>query len=220
MKISTNRAHPWHGVELGKECPNLLTAYIEIVPADTVKFEIDKESGLLSIDRPQKFSNHCPVLYGFFPKTYCSTAVVAEALKLNPTAQISEGDSDPLDVCVLSERTIAHGDILARVRPIGGLSFLDGGEVDDKIIAVLEGDSTYGDIKTIEEVPSRILDRISHYFLTYKLSPQNVSPNSVNNPCEIIASYGVEQAHAIIKASILDYQNLFSATSKIAANQG
>ena len=71
------QAHPWHGVSIGPEAPRVVTAYIEIVPTDTVKYEIDKSSGHLKVDRPQQFSNVCPTLYGFIPQTYCGERVAA-----------------------------------------------------------------------------------------------------------------------------------------------
>ena len=71
------QAHPWHGVPIGPDAPHVVTAYIEIVPTDTVKYEIDKLTGLLKVDRPQKYSNFCPSLYGFVPQTLCTDSVAA-----------------------------------------------------------------------------------------------------------------------------------------------
>src|SRR5215813_4522493 len=65
------RAHPWHGVTIGKNAPAVVTTFIEVVPSDTVKYELDKATGILKVDRPQKFSNVCPTLYGFIPRTFC-----------------------------------------------------------------------------------------------------------------------------------------------------
>ena len=69
------KAHPWHGVSMGDHAPDLVTAYIEIVPTDTVKYEVDKASGFLKVDRPQRFSNYCPSYYGLIPQTYCGERV-------------------------------------------------------------------------------------------------------------------------------------------------
>ena len=69
------KSHPWHGVDIGKESPQVITSYIEMVPTDTVKYEVDKESGYLKIDRPQKYSNVVPALYGFIPQTYSGQKV-------------------------------------------------------------------------------------------------------------------------------------------------
>ena len=136
------KSHPWHGLEVGEEAPEVLTAFIEMVPTDTVKYELDKVSGYIKIDRPQKYSNVVPALYGFIPQSYCGDLVAEYCMQQSHRTGII-GDSDPLDICVLTERTIAHGDIIARVRPIGGFRMLDGNEADDKIIAVLRHDATY-----------------------------------------------------------------------------
>ena len=99
------KSHPWHGIEIGKNAPNELTCFVEMVTADTVKYEVDKASGYLTIDRPQKFSNIVPALYGFIPQTYCNKHVAklsADALKRPEII----GDSDPLDVCILKEKEI------------------------------------------------------------------------------------------------------------------
>lgn len=81
------------------------------------------------------------------------------------------GDGDPLDICVLTEKTISHGDIVAEVRPIGGFRMLDKNEADDKIIAVLKHDATYSIYNDISELPHVVIDRLKHYFLTYKDLP-------------------------------------------------
>ena len=80
MKPLAFRPHPWHGIEPGPRCPEIVTAYIEIVPTDGVKYEIDKHSGYLKIDRPQRFSTVCPTLYGFVPRTFCGEAVAAHVV--------------------------------------------------------------------------------------------------------------------------------------------
>lgn len=202
--ISTHRAHPWHGVSYGDDAPAVVTCYVEIVPTDTVKFEIDKESGILKVDRPQKYSNHCPTLYGFIPQTYCGDgvgALCAQSLQRKATIQ---GDGDPVDVCVLADVVIAQGDILVRARPIGGLQLLDHSEADDKIIAVLEGDGVYGEIQDIKELPKAVVDRLVHYFLTYKQIPSVSKRQTV----EVAQVYGRRMAHRVIKQSIRDYEEL------------
>jgi inorganic pyrophosphatase len=194
------RAHPWHGVSIGDEAPEIVTCYVEIVPTDTVKFEIDKETGILKVDRPQKYSNYCPALYGFVPQTYCGDGVgelCAKALKRKKI----RGDGDPLDICILADRPILHGDILVRARPVGGLKIIDKNEADDKIIAVLEGDSVYGEIQDIADVPKAVIDRLRHYFLTYKEIPgSRKSP-----PVEVAQIYNRSAAHKVIHQSVLDY---------------
>jgi inorganic pyrophosphatase len=202
MKYQVHKSHPWHGIPIGADAPNTVTAFIEIVPTDTVKYEIDKESGYLKIDRPQKFSNLIPALYGFIPQTYCGETI-AELSRSKSGKKIEKGDGDPLDLCVLCEKTITHGDILCQAIPIGGLRLIDKGEADDKIIAVLKNDPIYGGFKDISDCPAPILERIRHYFLTYK----NI-PGESTAICEIDEVYGMEMAHEVIKASREDYKHL------------
>lgn len=195
--ISKYKSHPWHGIDIGDEAPVLINAFIEILPSDTVKYEIDKKSGFLKIDRPQKFSNVVPAMYGFIPQTYCDVEVAA----LSTNKKILKGDGDPLDICVLSEREIYRSDILLKAIPIGGLRLVDKGEADDKIIAVLHGDDLYGAFTDINLLPEAILNRLKHYFLTYK----NLPGDSMQT-CEIDQVYGREEAHRVIEASRRDYK--------------
>jgi inorganic pyrophosphatase len=92
------KAHPWHGVSIGEQAPDVVTTYIEIVPTDTVKYEVDKDSGFLKVDRPQRFSNFCPVYYGLIPQTYCGEKVAALFGKRAKRKNMV-GDGDPLDIC-------------------------------------------------------------------------------------------------------------------------
>lgn len=197
------KAHPWHGIHPGKDLPEVVTAFIEIVPTDTVKYEIDKESGFLKIDRPQKFSNVVPALYGFIPKTYCGESIAAYAAERSGKA-VDAGDGDPLDICVLCERTVTHGDILLHAIPIGGLRMIDKGEADDKIIAVMKGDDIYEGWTDITQVPEAMINRLRHYFLTYK----NI-PGQVDRIVEITNIYGREEAHEVIRRSLDDYRSSF-----------
>ena len=161
---SKYRPHPWHGVTLGPNPPIWVNAFIEITPFDLVKYEIDKTTGFLKVDRPQRTSSTPPTLYGFIPRTLCANRVA----KL---AGLPKGDMDPLDICVLSERPINRAEVLMEVRVVGGLLMEDGGEADDKIIAVLKDDAIWSDAKTIEDIPQRLVERLRHYFLTYKMKP-------------------------------------------------
>ncbi len=201
--ITKFKAHPWHGIPIGDKAPAIVTAFIEIVPTDTVKYEIDKESGYLKIDRPQKFSNVIPTLYGFIPQTYCDAKIAAYA-SLKSGKHILKGDGDPLDICVLSERTITHGDIILQAIPIGGFRLIDKGEADDKIFAVLKDDEVFGKWKDITDCNEAIIDRLKHYFLTYKNLPGAETPT-----CEITNIYGREEAYEVIKCSREDYKNKF-----------
>lgn len=196
------KSHPWHGIEIGAEAPKTVTTFIEIIPSDTVKYEIDKRTGYLKVDRPQKFSNIVPALYGFLPQTYCKRQVGEFCMKKTGKTGIV-GDDDPLDICVLTEREITHGDILVQAIPIGGLRMIDHDEADDKIIAVLKNDELYGSFQDVSELPQGIVDRLRHYFLTYKHLPGE------GGQVEITHVYGKEEAWEVIEASRRDYQETF-----------
>jgi len=204
VRATAFRAHPWHGVPMGNEAPRVVTTYIEIVPTDTVKYEMDKLTGILRMDRPQQYSNVCPTLYGFIPRTLCAERVGAFCAERTGRSGIV-GDGDPMDVCVLTEKPISHGDILVRSIPIGGLRMIDNKEADDKIVAVLEGDSVYGGYRGIEDCPASLIDRLRHYFLTYKQGPDR-SIHTV----EITHVYDREEAHDVIRCSHEDYVAQFS----------
>ena len=207
------KSHPWHGLEVGDEAPEVVTAFIEMVPTDTVKYELDKVSGYIRIDRPQKYSTVVPALYGFIPQSYCGDTVADYCMNQCGRQNI-KGDGDPLDVCVLTERTIAHGDILATVKPIGGFCMLDGDEADDKIIAVLHNDATYDGYNDISELPAVVVDRLKHYLLTYKDMPQSERGNQPRK-VEIVATYGREEAHEVIRCSLEDYKSHFNSLEEI-----
>lgn len=197
-----NTAHPWHGVSAGSTFPELITAYIEITPFDTVKYELDKASGLLKIDRPQKYSNLCPALYGFVPQTYCGDKIGQLCTEHTGTPDI-KGDGDPLDICILSEKPINCNNILIDCIPVGGLRMIDKNEADDKIIAVMKNDLVYGNITDISEIPDAILQRLLHYFKTYKLEP-----SSESNAVEIAAVYNREMARKVLLCAAEDYKAL------------
>ena len=203
----TFRPHPWHGLEAGRRCPEIVSAYIEIVPTDGVKYEIDKHSGYLRVDRPQRFSVVCPTLYGFIPRTYCGDAVAAYPLAGAPT--VSHGDGDPLDICVLTDRAITRGDIVLEARPVGGLRMVEAGEADDKIIAVLLGDPTFGELRDVHELPRAVVDRLRHYFLTYKAIPGEATTGRIT----VDPVYDAAEARAIVTAAVADYQRHFAARS-------
>ncbi|MEO7192098.1 MAG: inorganic pyrophosphatase [Vicinamibacterales bacterium] len=203
------RSHPWHGVPIGRQSPEIVTCFIEIVPSDLVKYEIDKSTGHLKIDRPQQYSNVCPAPYGLIPQTFCGSRVAALSAARTGRAPLT-GDGDPLDVCVLTQSPITHGDILLRARPIGGLRMIDGEEADDKVLAVLEGDAAYGTWRDVEDCPSAMIERLVHYFETYKLAP-----GATEKPCEVAHVFGRDAAHELIDQSRLDYQEHFGALDSL-----
>jgi inorganic pyrophosphatase len=204
------KSHPWHGLKVHEKSPEIVTSFIEVIPSDTVKYEVDKQSGYLMIDRPQKFSNIVPALYGFIPQTYCKDEVARYCMEKTGRKNIV-GDDDPLDICVLTERVVTHGNIIVNAVPIGGFRMIDGGEADDKIIAVLSNDEVYSKWRDISDVPPTVLNRLRHYFLTYKQLPGE------EPKCEITHVYGVAEAHEVIRHSQKDYEakygNLESALS-------
>jgi len=202
------KPHPWHGISPGEQAPEKVQCFIEVVPSDTLKYEIDKVSGYLKVDRPQKYSNICPALYGFVPQTFCGESVAA--LSSEKTGRSLEGDCDPLDICVLTDRPIQHGNILVECIPIGGLRMVDQNEADDKIIGVLKQDATYGSWTDISQVPESMLDRLRHYFLTYKQAP-----GSTSSGCEITHTYGRAEAHEVIRRSLNDYHVRFGDIEQI-----
>jgi inorganic pyrophosphatase len=197
------QAHPWHGVAPGAEAPRTVNAYIEIVPTDAVKYELDKQSGHLHVDRPQRFSSMCPSLYGLIPQTFCGDEVALLCAERTGACDI-KGDGDPMDICVLTEKTFAQGNFFLQAKPIGGLRMIDGEQADDKIIAVLEADLAYGHIKDIDECPPALVDRLKHYFLSYKQLPGD-APRRV----EIVDVYDRAEALDVITRSMRDYQKQF-----------
>jgi len=190
-RFNHSRPHPWHGLEIGPDAPEIVTAYIEITPYSTVKYEVDKASGFLKVDRPQRMNALPPTLYGFVPRTYCGSEVAR-------LAGTERGDGDPLDICVLSERNIDRADIILRARIVGGLLMVDKGEADDKLVAVLEGDAVWGEVRELSQLPPALVARLRHYFETYKIEPGG-------NPVRIHREYDRERAYDVLRASIADY---------------
>ena len=195
--FSAYRRHPWHGLEPIPEGvdPGIVRAYIEMLPSDTVKYELDKNTGFLMVDRPQRTTATPPALYGFIPRTYCAEEVAARC------AHADLADGDPLDICIFSERLITRADILLNARVVGGIQMIDEGEADDKIIAVLEGDNIWGEVNDIKDLPPIKTERLQHYFSTYKMIPGK------NVEIRVDGVYGRDEALKVIAASQKDYQN-------------
>lgn len=187
------RPHPWHGLEAGPEPPRLVHAYIELTPFDLVKYEVDKSTGYIRVDRPQRSSSQPPTLYGFIPRTFCGRRVGA----LSPAGR---GDGDPLDICVFSERPINRSEIFLNAKVVGGLQMVDAGEADDKVIAVLENDNVWGPAEDVSELPPIMIERLQHYFMTYKLVPDAEAGVSIER------TYGREHALTLVSAALDDYQ--------------
>ena len=196
------QAHPWHGVDPGDPA-GVVQAYIEIAPTDTVKYELDKESGHLHVDRPQRYSSQPPTLYGFIPQTYCGKRVGERCSERTGVAGV-KGDGDPMDVCILTEKTMAHANFFLRARPIGGLRMVDRDEADDKIVAVLESDIAYGELRDIADAPPGVVERLRHYFLTYKQMPGEPA-----RTVRIAEVYDRVEAVEMLRRSLLDYRESF-----------
>lgn len=191
------RPHPWHGLEVGPDAPGTVHAFIEICPFDLVKYEVDKVTGYMKVDRPHRTSSQHPTLYGFIPRTYCGDRVrdLMEGAK--------RGDGDPLDICVISERPIARTEIILTATVVGGLPMLDSLEADDKIVAVLDNDPFWSEVEDIASLPDALISRMHHYFSTYKLDPEK--PHNVS----IGPAYGRDHACRVVEAAMKDYQTEF-----------
>jgi inorganic pyrophosphatase len=191
------RPHPWHGLEVGPQPPHIVHAYIEITPFDLVKYEIDKTTGYIRVDRPQRTSSQPPTLYGFIPRTYCGSRVHA----LSPKAE--RGDADPLDICVISERPLNRSEVILNARVIGGIQAIDGGEADDKIIAVLNNDEFWKDVEDISQVPDILVERLRHYFAFYKMMPGQETQMIIE------CVYDRDHALQVVQAAIDDYEEAY-----------
>lgn len=201
MEFNHWRPHPWHGLEAGPQPPELVSAYLEITQFDSMKYEIDKVTGYLRVDRPQTGSSLPPCAYGFIPRTYADKRVA----KLSTKGR--KGDGDPLDICLISEMPINRAEIIVTARVLGGFCMIDEGEVDDKIIAVLENDKIWGHARDIKDLPTGLVDRLQHYFSTYKLE----SP--ADSPVELQKPYGARHAYKVVKAAMEDYHEAFPRES-------
>lgn len=191
------RPHPWHGLEPGPDAPRIVQAYIEITPFDLVKYEIDKATGYLRVDRPQRYSSQTPSLYGFIPQTFCGRRVS----ELSPKSK--RGDGDPMDICILSERPINRAEVILKAKVVGGIQMIDGEEADDKIIAVLANDNILAKTEDVKDLPEAMVARLEHYFATYKTMYDEKPVVSIES------IYGNEHARRVIHASLEDYDEEF-----------
>ena len=141
--------HPWHGVSIGENAPKVVTAIIEVPRGSNIKYELDKSSGLLKVDRILYSAVHYPANYGFIPQSYCD-------------------DNDPLDILVLGQEPVLPLSIL-RAKPIGVMKMFDQGEMDDKIIAVHMDDPEYSHYTSIDELPPHCLKTLHRFFEDYKV---------------------------------------------------
>ena len=198
------RPHPWHGLDVGPNPPEIVNAFVEITPFDSVKYEIDKNTGYLTVDRPQLSSSLPPTNYGFIPRTYCSDRVA------NLSKKAKLGDADPLDICVFSERPINRAEVILTARVVGAIKTIDGGKADDKIVAVLKNDPFWDTAKDIDDLPEALVQRLKHYFATYKKLPDK------KNKVFIERLADAKEAYRIIEAAMEDYKQNFLSKGNIA----
>ena len=171
----------WHDIDPKQITPTDFSAVIEIPKRSSCKYELDKSTGLLRLDRVLYTSTHYPANYGFIPRTYAD-------------------DGDPLDVLVLCPEPI-HPLTLVRAYPIGVMRMIDGGAIDDKIIAIPFSDANYNGIRSIEELPKHTFDEMMHFFRVYK--------QLENKQTDIKELYDREQAEQIVASAIENYVNVF-----------
>lgn len=173
--------NPWHSVSPGSEVPNVVNAIIEIPKGCRAKYELDKESGLLKLDRVLYSSVYYPANYGFIPQSYCD-------------------DHDPLDILVLSQIECVPMCII-EAKIIGVMQMIDGGEADDKIIAVAANDMSVNHINDISELPPHFIDEMRHFFEEYKkLEKKTVVVEEFQDKVK---------AKEIILKSFEDYRKIF-----------
>ena len=170
----------WHDIAPEAITPDRFTAVIEIPKGSSCKYELDKKTGLLRLDRVLYTATHYPANYGFIPRTYAD-------------------DGDPLDVLVLCSEQIFPM-TLVEVYPIGAMRMIDGGKLDDKIIAIPLSDPTYRDIRSIDELPRHIFDEIMHFFTVYK--------QLEHKQTAVKELYDSKDATAIVRQAIADYESL------------
>ena len=173
----------WHDISPEEITPESFSAVIEIPKGSSCKYELDKKTGMLRLDRVLYTATHYPANYGFIPRTYAD-------------------DGDPLDVLVLCSEQIFPM-TLVKVYPIGVMRMIDGGKLDDKIIAVPFSDPTYRGIKSIDELPAHIFDEIMHFFTVYK--------QLENKQTAVKELFDYKDAVEIVRQAIADYEKLMAA---------
>ena len=171
----------WHDIDAEQIKPENFSALIEIPKGSNCKYELDKETGILRLDRILHTSTHYPQNYGFIPRTFAD-------------------DGDPLDVLVICSVPI-HPMTLIQAYPVGNVRMIDGGKLDDKIIAIPFSDPNYNMIKSIDDLPIHLFDEIMHFFTVYK--------QLENKTTDVQSLYSRERALEIIEDAIQNYKKLF-----------
>lgn len=180
--MSIDLQNPWHKVEVGEEAPDVVNGIIEIPKLSRAKYELDKESGMLILDRVLYSAMYYPANYGFIPKTYCD-------------------DKDPLDILVLSQINVVPMCII-RAKVIGVMRMIDNGEKDDKIIAVAENDMSVSHISDISELPAHSIKELRNFFEDYK--------KLENKTVEVEDFQNATVAKDIIQKAFTDYEEYIS----------
>ena len=194
------RPHPWHGLEIGEDPPRVVNAYIEITPFDLVKYEVDKVTGYLRVDRPQRTSSSAADAVRLHP-----AHVLRDARRGARRRAPMRGDGDPLDICVVSERPITKSEY-HRSAPSSsvGFSMIDRGEADDKIIAVLRSDDVWGECHATSRTCRRSSSNgSSTTSRTYKIVPHQ------EPTIQMQGIYGFEHASRVLEAALADYAEFF-----------
>ncbi len=176
----------WHDIDPKVITPEDFSAVIEIPKGSNCKYELDKHTGLLRLDRILYTSTHYPANYGFIPRTYAD-------------------DGDPLDVLVLCNESILPL-TLVRVFPIGVMRMIDDGALDDKIIAVPYSDPSYNKIRSIKELPQHIFAEMMHFFTVYK--------QFENKQTAVKELFDRDEAIKIISECIASYEAAFERNEK------
>lgn len=171
----------WHDINPARITRSSFDAVIEISKGSKMKYELDKETGMLCLDRVLHTSTHYPANYGFIPRTYAP-------------------DNDPLDVLVLCSEKIEPM-ALVKCYPIGVITMLDNGAADDKIIAIPVGDPTYNSYSDISQLPKHVFQEMTHFFSVYKMLE--------NKTTAIDEAKGVLTAVEIIEDAIDRYKALY-----------
>jgi inorganic pyrophosphatase len=140
--------NPWHDVSCGEKAPEIVNAVIEIPKDSKIKYELDKKTGMLKLDRFLYSAVYYPGDYGFIPQTLWD-------------------DNDPIDIIILTNRPV-YPMTLVKARIIGVLRMVDGGEKDDKLIAVYHDDPRFKEIEDVKDIPKHIIQELKHFFETYK----------------------------------------------------
>jgi len=171
----------WHDISIGAEAPEKFNTIIEIPRGSSNKYELDKETGLMKLDRVLYSAMFSPMDYGFLPQTYWY-------------------DNDPLDVLVMTTYSLVPG-VLVEVRPIAVVKMIDSGEKDEKIIAVPTEDPRFNGIKDLKDIEDHILEEVKHYYEHYK--------DLQNKKVEVTEIEGAEAAKSVISEGIKLYKEKF-----------